>query len=117
MSFLCMNLTSSRPLVYRKFLASDVDGLVDGLVGTYWTARTRRKPIQNPGQPPPQNRLVYVDPKFERYPDSKTNRCKVCYARGGKKKVRYCRRRGNVALCVVGCFWDYHTLVGNTVPV
>ena len=108
--------SSSSPMVYRKFL----ERVVDGLVGTFRMPRTQRNrvlPIQVPLQPPPpQDRLIHhVDHRIQVFPDGKANRCKVCYARGGKKKVRYCCKRCDVALCVVDYFWAYHYLVDYTV--
>ena len=107
--------SSSSPMVYRKFL----ERVVDGLVGRFRMPRTQRNrvlPIQVPLQPPPPDRLIHhVDHRIQVFPDGKANRCKVCYAKGGKKKVRYCCKRCDVALCVVDCFWAYHYLVDYTV--
>ena len=69
--FVYEHTTSSHPIFWS---------VVDGLVGTY---RPCRKPIQKPSQPPPPDRLIYhVNYQIVAYPDSKTNRCKVCYPRG-----------------------------------
>ena len=98
--------TSSSPMVYRKFLES----VVDGLVGTFRMSRSQRNcvlPVQVPLHPP------HVDHRIKVYPDGKANHCKVCYARGGRKKVQYHCKRCNVALCVVDCFWAYHYLLNE----
>ena len=104
--------TSSSPMVYRKFLES----VVDGLVGTFWMPRSQRNsvlPIQVPLQlPPPDCLIQHVDNQIKAYPDGKANHCVVCYARGGKMKVRYHCKRCDVALCVVDCLWAYHLPCG-----
>ena len=113
-SFLVYQRNTS-PMVYRKFLGR----VVDGLVGTFRMPHTQKScsSVQVPCQPPPPpDRLIHhVDHQMKVYPDGKANRCKVCYARGDKKKVRYYCKRCDVALCVVDCFWAYHYLVNYTV--
>ena len=107
--FLCINVTLLLPWCIGSFWR-----VVDGLVGTFRMPRAQRNrvlPIQVPLQPPPPP--PHVDHRMKVFPDGKANRCKVCYAKGGRKKVII----ANVVMlhCVVDCFWAYHYLVDYTV--
>ena len=87
-SFLVYQCNTSSPMVYRKFLES----VVDDLFGTFRMPRSQRNhvlPVQVPLEPPPppDSLIHHVDHWIKVYPDGKGNRCKVCYARDGRKKV------------------------------
>ena len=92
--------TSSHPLIYQKFLENNVDGLVD----TYRMPRTCRERNQNSIQQPTPDRLIY-------------HQIASCATQELVKKVWYCFRSCNIALCIVRCLWDYHTLVDYIGPV
>ena len=97
-AFLVYQCNTSSPMVYRKFLES----VVDGLVGTFRmpsSQRNRVLPIQVPLQPPPDRLIHHVYRQIKAYHDGKANCCKMCYARGGMKKVQYDCKRCDVALC------------------
>ena len=114
-AFIVYKSNTAVPLSYRKFLES----CVDGLIGDFRMPRTSRHkvpllpiPLQPPLPARPDRLMYHVDHQIVKFPPSVSNRCKVCLARGDKdRKVRFCCKRCNVGLCVVDCFWSYHTLL------
>ena len=118
-AYIVYKCNTCSPLIYRKFSES----VVSGLIGDFRMPRTQRHKVPlkyailNPPNPPPPDRLIYhVDHRLDYLPNNSKMQCKVCSARGVRRRVQFSCRRCLVATCPVSCFWVYHHFVDITVP-
>ena len=118
-AYIVYKCNTCSPLIYRKFLESVVSGLIED----FRMPRTQQHEVPlnyailNLPNPPPPDRLIYhVDHRLYYLPNNMKMQCKVCSARGVRRRVRFSCRRCLVATCPVSCIWVYHHFVNITVP-